>query len=72
MTVKELMNFLSKQNPEAKVITTATQHVEYVEECDPFGYCTYSEVFLLEELAIKELTTRGIDPVTLERKENVL
>ena len=34
MTVKELMNFLSKQNLEAKVITTATQHVEYVEECD--------------------------------------
>ena len=28
-------------------------------------YCTYSEVFLLEELAIKELTTRCIDPVTL-------
>ena len=31
-------------------------------------YCTYSEVFLLEELALKELTIRGIDPVTLERR----
>ena len=28
-------------------------------------YCTYSEVFLLEELAINELIIRGIDPVTL-------
>lgn len=35
-------------------------------------YCTYSEVFILEELALKELTIRGIDPVTLKRKENVL
>ena len=35
-------------------------------------YCTYSEVFLLEELVIKELVTRDIDPVTLDRKENVL
>ena len=33
-------------------------------------YCTYSEIFLLEDLAIEELTNRGINPVTLERKEN--
>jgi hypothetical protein len=39
MTVKELMDFLSKQNPDAKIITTASQHIEYVEEYDPFGYC---------------------------------
>lgn len=31
-------------------------------------YCTYSEIFLLEELAIKELTSRGIDPVTFENR----
>lgn len=35
-------------------------------------YCTYSEIFLLEELAIEELTNRGIDPVTFERTESVL
>ena len=52
MTVKELMNFLSKQNPEAKVITTATQHVEYVEECDPFGYCTDDVVY---DLSISDI-----------------
>ena len=52
MTVKELMNFLSKQNPEAKVITTATQHVEYVEECDPFGYCPDDVV---DDLSISDI-----------------
>ena len=52
MTVKELMNFLSKQNPEAKVITTATQHVEYVEECAPFGYCTDNVV---DDLSISDI-----------------
>jgi hypothetical protein len=34
-------------------------------------YCTYSEIFLLEDLAIEELTNRGIDPVTFERKKEV-
>lgn len=29
-------------------------------------YCTYSEIFLLEDLAIEELTNRGIDPVTFK------
>lgn len=31
-------------------------------------YCTYSEIFLLEDLAIEELTNRGIDPVTFESR----
>ena len=53
MTVKELMNFLSKQNPEAKVITTASQHVEYVEECDPSGYCTDDVV---DDLSISDIS----------------
>lgn len=35
-------------------------------------YCTYSEIFLLEELAIEELTNRGVAPVTFERTESVL
>lgn len=35
-------------------------------------YCTYFEIFLLEELAIKELANRGISPVTFERTENIL
>ena len=47
------MNFLSKQNPEAKVITTATQHVEYVEEWDPFGYCTDDVV---DDLSISNIS----------------
>lgn len=34
-------------------------------------YCTYSEIFLLEDLAIEELTNRGINPVTFERMENI-
>lgn len=34
-------------------------------------YCTYAEIFLLEDLAIEELTNRGIDPVTFERRESV-
>ena len=29
-------------------------------------YCTYSEVFLLEDIATEELTNRGINPVTLK------
>lgn len=33
-------------------------------------YCTFSEIFLLEDLAIEELTNRGIATVTFERKEN--
>ena len=35
-------------------------------------YCTYSEIFLLEDLAIEELKNRGIDTVTFERTENIL
>jgi hypothetical protein len=35
-------------------------------------YCTYSEIFLLEELAIEELTNRGINPVTFKRTENAI
>jgi len=31
-------------------------------------YCTYSEIFLLEKLAIEELANRGIDPVTFENR----
>ena len=31
-------------------------------------YCTYSEIFLLEELAAKELNSRGIDTVTFDTK----
>ena len=31
-------------------------------------YCTYSEIFLLEDLAIEELKNRGIDPVTFESR----
>lgn len=31
-------------------------------------YCTYSEIFLLEDLAIEELKNRGIDPVTFEER----
>ena len=34
-------------------------------------YCTFSEIFLLEDLAIEELTNRGINPVTFERMENI-
>ena len=30
-------------------------------------YCTYSEVFLLEDLAIEELINRGIDTATLNK-----
>lgn len=30
-------------------------------------YCTYSEIFLLEDLAIEKLTSRGINPVNFER-----
>ena len=31
-------------------------------------YCTYSEIFLLENLALKELINRGIDPVTFKSR----
>lgn len=31
-------------------------------------YCTYSEIFLLEDLAKEELTNRGIDTVTFESR----
>ena len=33
-----------------------------------YHYCTYSEIFLLEELAAKELNSRGIDTVTFDTK----
>ena len=33
-----------------------------------YHYCTYSEIFLLEELAAKELSSRGIDTVTFDTK----
>ena len=32
-------------------------------------YCTFSEIFLLEDLAIQELTNRGINLITFENKE---
>lgn len=31
-------------------------------------YCTYSEIFLLEELATNELNSRGVDTVTFHTK----
>jgi len=31
-------------------------------------YCTYPEIFLLEDLATEELTNRGIDTVTFESR----
>jgi hypothetical protein len=31
-------------------------------------YCTYSEIFLLEDLATEELNNRGIDTVTFESR----
>ena len=63
MTVKELMNFLSKQNPEAKVITTATQHVEYVEECDP---CDNYKSHIESAIGISSKYNYGISiPVTV-------
>lgn len=34
--------------------------------CHP--YCTYSEIFLLEDLATNELNSRGIDPVNFHTK----
>ena len=46
------MNFLSEQNTEAKVITTSTQHVEYVDEYDPFGYYTDDVV---DDLSISDI-----------------
>ena len=33
-----------------------------------YHYCTYSEIFLLEELAAKELNSRGINTVTFDTK----
>lgn len=33
-----------------------------------YHHCTYSEIFLLEELATKELNNRGIDTVTFDTK----
>lgn len=34
------------------------------------SYCTYYDVFILEELALNETAIRGIDQVTLEIKDN--
>lgn len=32
-------------------------------------YCTFSEISILEDLAVEELTNRGIDLITFENKE---
>ena len=43
MTVKELMNFLSKQNPDAKVTLTKDVPETYIDQDDGYGETYYED-----------------------------
>lgn len=43
MTVKELMNFLSKQNPDAKITLTKDVAETYIDPDDDYGETYYED-----------------------------